>query len=191
MIPNYCIKYVKRVFVIEFRGFFLVCVSVNFDRRAQPDDDDDVYIDLTQGFNKYKNHLLLLLLIVFPLGFSYFYTYFDNKPDYRMLAIMQYFSEDIDIGFEHHWHFLRNMKITVIESVEITQKATDESKDESKGLHMNIASISRKNWNYFENTYTGTSFTVVSKSTQYFIIPDGYINEPVYLWKMSRIRRKT
>ncbi len=41
MIPNYYIKYVKHVFVTELRGFFLVSVSVNFDRRAQPGDDDD------------------------------------------------------------------------------------------------------------------------------------------------------
>ncbi len=74
-----------------------------------------------------------------------------------------------------------------VESVEITQKATDESNDNSKSLPMNIASISRKDLNYYENTYTGNSFTKVSKDTKYYIIPDGYINEPVYLWKMSNI----
>ncbi len=149
-----------------------------------------MFVELIQDFKHYKpsksckvvlfiSLILFIILLLLPCYFiiqrivESFYT-----PQNEILAITDDVI-DCDLASKIQKNF--------VESVEITQKATDESNDNSKGLPTNIASISRKNLNYFKNTYTGTSFTKVSKDTKYFIIPDGYINEPVYLWKMSNI----
>ncbi len=149
-----------------------------------------MFVELIQDFKHYKPSkfckvvlfiflILFIILLLLPCYFiiqriiESFYT-----PQNEILAITDDVI-DCDLASKIQKNF--------VESVEITQKATDESNDNSKGLPMNIASISRKDLNYFKNTYTGNSSKVVPKSTKYFIIPDGYINEPVYLWKMSNI----
>ena len=139
---------------------------------------------MTQGYNKNKStcckgatHLLFQLIVV-ALGLLTFFIFSTLFDPNKILALID---DVIDCDMTS------KVQKNFIESVEVTQKATDESNDNSKGLPMNIASISRKDLNYFKNTYTGNSSKVVPKSTKYFIIPDGYINEPVYLWKMSNI----
>ncbi len=147
-----------------------------------------MFVELIQDFKHYKpsksckvvlliiSLILFIVLLLLPCYFiiqlivESFYT-----PQNEILAITDDVI-DCDLASKVQKNF--------VESVEVTQKATDESNDNSKGLPMKIASISRRDLNYYENTYTGTSFTVVSKNTKYFIIPDGYINEPVYLWNM-------